>query len=69
MALSCGSMLRDYLKHDAANTDFLHMDAFYKIFELVEVSTFDIASDAFSTFKVGVLVCFFVFGIKFFTVS
>jgi len=51
VALSCGSMLRDYLKHDAANTDFLHMDAFYKIFELVEVSTFDIASDAFSTFK------------------
>jgi len=51
IALACGSMLRDYLKHDAANTDFLHMDAFYKIFELVEVSTFDIASDAFSTFK------------------
>jgi len=51
IALSCGSMLRDYLKHDAANTYFLKSEAFYKIFELVEVSTFDIASDAFSTFK------------------
>ena len=31
----------------------LYADNFYKFFSYVEVSTFDIASDAFSTFKVG----------------
>lgn len=33
----------------------LYSDDFYNFFRYVEVSTFDIASDAFSTFKVCII--------------
>lgn len=37
----------------------LHSNEFFSFFRYVEVSTFDIASDAFSTFKVCMAVTFF----------
>lgn len=45
-------MLRECIKHEALARLILQNDIFYKFFVYVEVSTFDIASDAFSTFKV-----------------
>ena len=52
IALNCGMMLRECCRHEALAKIMLYSDDFYKFFEYVEVSTFDIASDAFSTFKV-----------------
>ncbi|KAJ8309768.1 hypothetical protein KUTeg_011633 [Tegillarca granosa] len=51
IALNCGSMLRECIRYEALAKIMLQSDQFYKFFEYVEVSTFDIASDAFSTFK------------------
>ena len=55
VALNCGTMLRECARYEALAKIILYSDDFYKFFEYVEVSTFDIASDAFSTFKVGQL--------------
>jgi calcium binding protein 39 len=52
IALNCGTMLRECARYEALAKIILNTDYFYKFFEFVEVSTFDIASDAFSTFKV-----------------
>lgn len=51
IALQCGAMLRECIKREALAKIILHKDSFYKFFEYVQLSTFDIASDAFSTFK------------------
>ncbi|XP_039250009.1 calcium-binding protein 39-like [Styela clava] len=51
IALQCGQMLRECLRHEPLAKLVLDSDLFYKFFNYVEVSTFDIASDAFSTFK------------------
>ncbi|KAK3749956.1 hypothetical protein QZH41_013869, partial [Actinostola sp. cb2023] len=51
ISLNCGVMLRECLRHEALAKIILNNDEFYKFFGYVEVSTFDIASDAFSTFK------------------
>ncbi|XP_031557489.1 calcium-binding protein 39-like [Actinia tenebrosa] len=51
IALNCGVMLRECIRHEALARAILNSDRFYKFFIYVEVSTFDIASDAFSTFK------------------
>lgn len=51
IALNCGSMLRECARYEALAKIMLSSDDFYNFFEHVEVSTFDIASDAFSTFK------------------
>jgi len=51
IALNCGTMLRECLKYEALAKIVLHSDHFYMFFKYVEVSTFDIASDAFATFK------------------
>lgn len=51
IALHCGQMLRECLRHEPLAKVVLDSDLFYKFFNYVEVSTFDIASDAFSTFK------------------
>lgn len=51
IALNCGSMLRECARYDALAKIVLQSPEFYLFFEYVEVSTFDIASDAFSTFK------------------
>ena len=52
VALHCGSMLRECCRYEPLAKTMLHSEEFYKLFTYVEVSNFDIASDAFSTFKV-----------------
>ena len=54
IALNCGTMLRECTRYEALTKILLHSDNFYDFFKYVEVSTFDIASDAFATFKVRV---------------
>ncbi|CAG2116170.1 unnamed protein product [Medioppia subpectinata] len=51
IALNCGSMLRECARYEALAKIMLQSEDYYKFFDYVEVSTFDIASDAFSTFK------------------
>jgi calcium binding protein 39 len=51
VALNCGIMLRECFRHEELARLILNSDSFYKFFDYVELSTFDIASDAFSTFK------------------
>jgi calcium binding protein 39 len=51
IALNCGSMLRECARYEALAKIIMFSEDFYKFFRFVEVSTFDIASDAFSTFK------------------
>lgn len=51
IALNCGMMLRECARYEALTKIMLYSDDFYNFFKYVEVSTFDIASDAFSTFK------------------
>lgn len=53
IALNCGTMLRECARYEALAKIMLHSDEFFNFFRYVEVSTFDIASDAFSTFKVS----------------
>ncbi|VDK53617.1 unnamed protein product [Anisakis simplex] len=51
IAVTCGSMLRECIRHEHLAKIILQHAIFYNFFQYVEVSTFDIASDAFSTFK------------------
>lgn len=51
IALNCGMMLRECCRYEALAKIMLFSPEFYSFFDYVEVSTFDIASDAFSTFK------------------
>lgn len=51
IALNSGTMLRECARYEALAKIMLNSDEFFKFFRYVEVSTFDIASDAFSTFK------------------
>lgn len=55
IALNCGTMLRECARYEALAKIMLHSEEFFNFFQYVEVSTFDIASDAFSTFKVSSL--------------
>ena len=55
IALNCGAMLRECIRYEALTKILLHSEQFYDFFKYVEVSTFDIASDAFATFKVSLL--------------
>lgn len=52
IALNCGTMLRECARYEALAKIMIYSEDFYNFFRYVEVSTFDIASDAFSTFKV-----------------
>ncbi len=52
IALNCGMMLRECIRHEPLAKNIIEGDQFYSFFTFVELSTFDIASDAFSTFKV-----------------
>jgi calcium binding protein 39 len=52
IALNCGTMSRECARYEALAKIMLYSDEFFNFFQYVEVSTFDIASDAFSTFKV-----------------
>lgn len=56
IASNCGTMLRECARYEALAKIMLYSDDFYNFFRYVEVSTFDIASDAFSTFKVSLLI-------------
>ncbi|XP_044043770.1 calcium-binding protein 39-like isoform X2 [Siniperca chuatsi] len=51
VALNCGIMLRECIRHEPLAKIVLHSDHFNSFFNYVEMSTFDIASDAFATFK------------------
>eukprot|EP00833_Pecoramyces_ruminatium_P009182 jgi/Orpsp1_1/1183214/evm.model.c7180000084275.1 len=51
IALNCGIMLRECLRHEPLARIVLHSEHFWRFFNYVELSTFDIASDAFATFK------------------
>ena len=68
IAITCGTMLKECIRHEHLAKIILYSglfllkcflglilavaEQFYDFFSYVEVSTFDIASDAFSTFKV-----------------
>uniref|UniRef100_A0A0F8AHV3 Calcium-binding protein 39 n=1 Tax=Larimichthys crocea TaxID=215358 RepID=A0A0F8AHV3_LARCR len=52
VALNCGIMLRECIRHEPLAKIVLHSEHFNSFFNYVEMSTFDIASDAFATFKV-----------------
>lgn len=49
--LNCGMMLRECCRYEQLAKIMLYSDQFYDFFGYVEGSTFDVASDAFSTFK------------------
>uniref|UniRef100_A0A914DD07 Mo25-like protein n=1 Tax=Acrobeloides nanus TaxID=290746 RepID=A0A914DD07_9BILA len=51
IAITCGAMLKECIRHEHLAKIILHSEQFYDFFNYVEVSTFDIASDAFATFK------------------
>ncbi|XP_039601927.1 calcium-binding protein 39-like, partial [Polypterus senegalus] len=51
VALNCGIMLRECIRHEPLAKIILHSEQFHDFFNYVEMSTFDIASDAFATFK------------------
>ncbi|XP_061745736.1 calcium-binding protein 39-like [Nerophis ophidion] len=51
VALNCGIMLRECIRHEPLAKIVLYSPHFQKFFTYVEMSTFDIASDAFATFK------------------
>ncbi|KAM9396750.1 calcium-binding protein 39-like [Salvelinus alpinus] len=50
-ALNCGIMLRECIRHEPLAKLVLHSEHFQDFFSYVEMETFDIASDAFATFK------------------
>lgn len=52
VALNCGMMLRECLRHEPLARTVLFSEEFFCFFRYVELSTFDIASDAFVSFKV-----------------
>lgn len=52
IALRCGIMLRECIRHEPLAKIVLFSSQFRDFFKYVELSTFDIASDAFATFKV-----------------
>ncbi|XP_031443480.1 calcium binding protein 39, like 1 isoform X1 [Clupea harengus] len=51
VALNCGMMLRECLRHEPLARTILFSEDLYRFFNYVELSTFDIASDAFASFK------------------
>uniref|UniRef100_A0A7N9AL15 Calcium binding protein 39 n=1 Tax=Mastacembelus armatus TaxID=205130 RepID=A0A7N9AL15_9TELE len=53
IALNCGIMLRECIRHEPLAKITMWSEQFYDFFRYVEMSTFDIASDAFATFKVS----------------
>ncbi|KYQ96799.1 Mo25-like family protein [Tieghemostelium lacteum] len=51
IALNCGTMLRECIKHENLAKALIYSPNFWEFFEFVEVSNFDVASDTFATFK------------------
>ena len=57
VALNCGVMVRECIRHELLAKEIINAELFYRFFHFVELSTFDIASDAFTTFKVKMAIC------------
>ena len=53
IALNCGVILRECVRHEPLAKIILYSDQFFNFFSYVEMSTFDVASDAFATFRVS----------------
>jgi len=52
IALNCGSVLREVCRYEELNSMLLKDSELFKcFFDYVQLSTFDVASDAFATFK------------------
>lgn len=51
IALNCGAILKECIRHEGLTKQILDSGLFWRFFELVELSDFDVASDAFSAFK------------------
>jgi len=51
IALTCGGILRECVKHEPLAKIVLYSDRFWDFYKYVEVANFDVASDAFATFK------------------
>ncbi|KAH6808819.1 Mo25 family protein [Perilla frutescens var. frutescens] len=51
IALTCGNMLRECIKFPTLSKYILESPSFELFFKFVELPTFDVASDSFSTFK------------------
>ncbi|KAJ3337066.1 mo25 protein [Gonapodya sp. JEL0774] len=51
IALNCGMILRECIRHEVLAKALLVSPHFWKFTQYVELSTFDTASDAFATFK------------------
>ncbi|KAJ3026381.1 UNVERIFIED_CONTAM: hypothetical protein HDU68_005749 [Siphonaria sp. JEL0065] len=51
IALHCGMILRECIRHEILAKQILDSPQFWKFFVYVELPTFDVASDAFQTFK------------------
>ena len=52
VANNCGTILRESFKHESLARVVLYGDFFWDFFDYVQGGSFDIASDAFSTFRV-----------------
>ena len=52
ISLNCGMILREVSRHECLVKIILESKYFWNFFKLVDLSTFDVASDAFSNFKV-----------------
>ena len=52
ISLHTGMILREFIRYESLAKCLLRDERFYSLFGYVEMSTFDIASDAFTTFKV-----------------
>ncbi|XXQ36656.1 Calcium-binding protein 39-like [Plasmodiophora brassicae] len=52
IALNCGMILRECIRHECLNQILLEsQDLFFKFFDFVQKTNFDVASDAFATFR------------------
>lgn len=51
IALTCGNMLRECIKFPSLSKYILESPSFELFFKFIELPTFDVASDSFSTFK------------------
>jgi len=51
VAVTSGSMLRECIKHESLSKYLMYSNNFWDFFKYVEMANFDIASDAFATFK------------------
>lgn len=51
IALNCGHILRECIRHEELAKLMFQSELFWRFFDLVELNDFDVASDAFATFK------------------